>query len=35
LAVVLPLHQAKAAFPEKPITIVVPWPAKTWGNPLS
>lgn len=27
LAVVLPLHQAKAAFPEKPINIVVPWPA--------
>ena len=27
LTVLLPLHKAEAAFPEKPITIVVPWPA--------
>lgn len=27
LTALLPLHQAHAAFPEKPITIVVPWPA--------
>ena len=27
LAIVMPLRQAKAGFPEKPINIVVPWPA--------